>query len=52
MGIEIDLLKNYPKTKRAVKERGDGKGTAVVTEDPICTVVTEDPMWHGSTRVP
>ena len=22
MGIEIDLLKNYPKTKRDVKERG------------------------------
>jgi len=25
MGIEIDLLKNYPKTKRNVKERGDKK---------------------------
>ena len=25
MGIEIDLLKNYPKTKRTVKERGADK---------------------------
>ena len=25
MGIEIDLLKNYPKTKRNVKERGKVK---------------------------
>ena len=28
MGIEIDLLKNYPKTKRNIKERGATKSEA------------------------